>query len=221
MSRGFGKVWIVTGIALIGAMSAGGPQARGNVTTGITISGGFTPTTSDPQYAYIFDVYLNPGSSIKFGDSFTVDNLVGVTLFSLLSADQPEDIPGVIWAPFIHQTSFKYPYSSDVTWAFLGLSPYNNPSTATEPSLIGQFEIVTTVNFKNGPPVAAGTFIDYSYSIDGGHQVSDPNNPPSFTLADLTAPEPSSSTIVLLIGGTAAASGLVARARRRRTVGTA
>jgi hypothetical protein len=221
MTRGFRSQWFIMALALIGSMIAGGPQARGNVTTGITISGGFTPVTSDPYYDYVFDVYLNPGSSIKFGDSFTVDNLVGVTWFSVFSANQPENPLGVIWVPSVKQSPAPYPYSSDVTWSFFGLSSYNNPSAATQPILIGQFDIETTVNFKNGPPVAPGTSISYSYSVDGGAQVSDPKNPPSFAITNLAAPEPSSSAIVLLIGGTAAAAGLVVRVRRRRSAPTA
>ena len=71
----------MTGLALLGAMIAGEREARASK-AGITITGGTKPGTGDPPYDYIFDVYLNPGSSIKFsGDSFTIDNLVGVTRY--------------------------------------------------------------------------------------------------------------------------------------------
>jgi hypothetical protein len=208
----------VTALALLGAMIAGGREARAGL--GLVITGSEMPGTGDPPWTSIYTVSVNPGFSIKFGDSFTIENVPGMTLLSLLSAQQPENFPGVIWVPSINQSWAPYPFSSNLTWTFLGLTPYNNPSTATQPEVIGQFAMTTTVSFDHAP-VPGGTSVFYSYSINGGHQTSDPNNPPSFAITDLTSttlavPEPSSSTIVLLTGGTAALSGLVVRTRRRR-----
>ncbi len=223
MRRSTKGAWVMAGLAVLGAMMAGGGEARAAV-TGIAIGGGFKPGTGDPPYDYIFQVYLNPDSSLvspfnplnpglaSNPDSFTIDNLVGVTSVSLTS--QPENLPSVVFIPSITQTLTTYPYASDVTWSFYGLTTITNNTSS--PELLGQFEVETSVNFATGPPVQAGTIVDYTFSVADGNGNQTPPGSGTIILADLSTPEPSSAAIVLLTGGTAVLGGLVVRTRRRR-----
>ena len=210
MRRRTKGAWVMVGFAALGAMMSGGGEARAAV-TGITIGGGFKPGTGDPPYDYIFQVYLNPDSSIvsPYGglyslthpDYFTIDGLKGVTVFSLTS--QPEDPLGVIWVPVTGPSS--------VTWAYYGTSTITNNSS--QELLLGTFEVQTTKNYPYGPPVTSGTSISYSFNVadSKGNPVQGSE---SFMIQAI--PEPASSTIVLLTAGTGALGGLVVVTRRRR-----
>jgi hypothetical protein len=210
MRQSFKKPWVVTGLALLGAMIAGGPQARGDL-GGLTITGGFTPATSDP-FDYIFQVYST--APIKALDSFTIKGLVGVTSLSFFQPDNQQ--PNNWTFPVIDQKSGGLTQgTSDVSWGYFGPT-LNNPP-ANQPVYLGQFVIETMGN----QTVPAGTIITYSYSVDGNTvNASSSFVMANLSIANLSVPEPASSTIVLLIGGTAALSGLVVRARRRRSART-
>jgi hypothetical protein len=226
MRRRTKGAWIMVGFAALGAMMAGGGEAQAAV--GITIgSGGVKPVTGDPPYDYIFQVYLEPGSSIvsPFSngfstiDSFTIDGLVGVTSTSLASTFGSFGA-SVFWCPSIDQTLSYNPTilgSSDisnVTWDFLGMQPIPITGTLTQPYLLDTFIVETTDNFPNGPPVPTGTQVNYSFTA------TDISTEMPFSgggVVTLTvAPEPSSAAIVLLTGGTGALTGLIVRTRRRR-----
>ena len=216
MKRGTKGAWVMAGLAVLGAMMAGGGESRAAL-TGITIGGGFQPGTGDPPYDYIFQVYLNPDSSLvsPYGslyslthpDYFTINGLTGVTLFSATS--QPEDPLGMIWVSVTSHSS--------VTWAFYGTTSITNPANSGQELLLGTFEVQTTKDYPIGqPPVSPGTSISYSFNVANGAGNPTHGGSGTITLANLLVPEPASSTIVLLTGGTAALGGLVVRTRRRR-----
>jgi hypothetical protein len=221
--------WVMAGLVVLGAIIAGGGEARAD--TGITIgSGGVKPVTGDPPYDYIFQVYLEPGSSILspfdpfnlklllHPNSFTIDGLVGVTSASLASPIGQFG-SSTFWCASIDQTSSydpNVPGSSDksnVTWSFLGTEPIPMSGTLTQPYLLGTFTVETTDNYPNGPPMSSGTQVNYSFTAadSDGNPISGGG-----IVTLMVAPEPSSAAIVLLTGGTAALGGLAVRTRRRR-----
>lgn len=198
--------WIAAGIAVLGAMIAGAEARAG--TAGITIKGGFKPTTGDPPYDYIFEVYIDPGFEVEAGafNNFQVTDLVGVTSGSLSS--QPGSIPTVIWTPT--------PATENITWTFLGNTSI--PNNTTSDLYLGEFTVQTTENFPNGPPVSPGTLIDYNFTVfdlSTNQTVSGSN---SFPIVNLGVPEPTS--VVLLAVGAAILPAIAAR-RGRRTARTA
>jgi hypothetical protein len=229
--------WIVMGIAVLGAMIVGGREAG----AGITIGGGELPTTKDPTYDYQLQVYLQPGNSITTGDSFTIDNLPGVVSSSVYSSlglptysttGEPDSvtygadsITFLNWTPSISAlTSATSPYASDVTWTFseftvnLGNGTTTtgsivNPASSTQALYLGEFDVVTAVNFATAPPLPSGSTVDYTYTVTTSSGMSPGSG--SFQI-DLLTPEPSSATIVLLAAGTAGFFGLIVRTRRRR-----
>jgi hypothetical protein len=197
--------WIAAGIAVLGAMIAGG-QARAG-TVGITISGGEKPVIGDPPYDYIFQVYLDPGFEVLATGSplndFQVTGLVGVGADSFTS--QPTTVP---WTPT--------PATGSVTWTLFGTTSI--PNTGTGEQYLGQFSVLTDKSFSS-PPVTPGTTIVYNftvYDISTGKTISGSN---SFTLVLLGVPEPSS--VVLLTLGAAAVPAIAARRRRHRMAQTA
>jgi hypothetical protein len=218
MWRRLKGAWFMTGLAVLGATIAGGLEARAG-TAGITIDGGFEPTTGDPPYIYIFQVFLDPGFAVVSSrpDFFTIESLVGITTNSLTS--EPENLPTVVWVPTINQSGAPSPFSSDVTWTFLGNTPITNPNPpgSNLEVFLGQFEVQTSVSFANGPPVPPGTIINYTFLVEG---LNGPvSGSGSFPIVDLTVPEPAS--IVLLTVGAVALPMFVARRRRRQAARSA
>jgi hypothetical protein len=220
MWRRLKGAWFMTGLAVLGATIAGGLEARAG-TAGITIDGGFEPTTGDPPYIYIFQVFLDPGFAVVNPsvntNFFTIERLVGITTNSLHT--EPVDFPTVVWINTINQSSAPSPFSSDVTWTFDGTSTITNPNPpgSNIEVYLGQFEVQTSVSFTNGPPVPPGTIINYTFVVEG---LNGPvSGTGSFPIVDLTVPEPAS--IVLLTVGALALPVLVLRARRRRAARTA
>ncbi len=213
---------MLLGIAVLGAMVVVGREAR----AGISLTGGFKPTTGDPTYDYSFEVYLDPGDTITTGDSFTIDALPGVVpktaykslkLPSYSLTGEPDDPPGVIWTPSISllsTTKYPDPYKSNITWTFYGDTPIVNPAGSGQKIDLGEFDVVTAVNFATNPPVTNGTPVNYAYTVLGGNGKSSSGT----GIVELFSlvPEPSSATIVLLMGGTSGFLGLIARLRRRR-----
>ncbi len=201
--------WIMAGIAVLGAMVAGGEARAGS--RGITIGGGFKPTTGDPPYDYVFTVELDPGFEIQPPtsppyDDFQVLGLVGVTSASLHS--EPGSFPSVTW--------FAQPATDNITWTFNGNTsiPNNNPPGSNIEVPLGTFTVETTQNFPNGPPVLPGTVIDYNFTVfdlSTGTTITGSN---SFKIVALGVPEPSS--VVLLMVGAAALPAIAVGRRRRR-----
>jgi len=209
--------WLIMGMAMLGAAIAGGREARAAL-TGITITGGFQPESSDPPYDYIFRVYLNPGATIHKGDliqigtatSGYIDDLVGVNKHSLHS--EIGEVKGAKWElKKIKVVEKGFPYASDVTWEYSGKTLTNG--TGIE-ELIGILEIETVVNFDDSTEqrtfshyVTAGTPIDYEVNKVSGGRI---------LLQDLVVPEPSSSRIVLVAVATAGIAVLVGGRRGGR-----
>jgi len=85
----------------------------------ISIKGKYMPGGGDPFYTYVFDVTLNaPTASgtntLEAGDSFTVNNIPGVTTES--GSTGP---PGLWTFPVITPTQMSPPIA-DVQWIYAG-----------------------------------------------------------------------------------------------------
>jgi hypothetical protein len=201
--------WIAVGLAVLGAMVAGGEARAG--TAGIHIGGGFKPVGGDPPYDYVFQVYLDPFFEVQANGSplnnFEVFDLVGVTSGSRTT--QPGSSPTVVWTPT--------PATDDVTWTFTGNTSI--PNKTKRELLLGQFTVETTQNFPNGPPVPPGTVIDYTFTVFDLRTGKTITGSDSFQIGALAVPEPSS--VVLLSVGAAAMSAIVVCRRRRQAARTA
>jgi hypothetical protein len=199
------KMWLGVAFIVMGTMLAGSREA---CASGITIKIGQQPGGGDPPYDYIIQVYLDPGYGIDYGNSFTVENLTGVTPGSF--TQEPINIPGgVSWSPQLTETNSTSPYASDVQWYFTGTTPYNN--TGSGEIYLGQFGVETTVSFTS-PPYSNGTPIFYDWSIvdNNGNPSSGSGQTPIVTLG---VPEPTSA--LLLTCGVAILPLLVLHQRRR------
>src|SRR5262249_39147092 len=169
---------------------------------------------------------LDPGFSVALHSTITIDDLVGVTPASTHS--EPENPPGVIWLAFppITEVVTSPPFASNVTWSFWGSSTIVNPADSGVELPLGEFDVVTTTNFPNGPPVPSGTMVNFTFNIltDQGNPASGGGSFPLTNLEGITSmavPAPSSAAIVLLVAGTAGVSGLIVRRRQRRRARTA
>ncbi len=89
-----------------------------------------------------------------------------------------------------------YNYQSDVTWEYLLGPTINYANPGPNGVFLGEFTVVTSWSYAAGqpPPLAPGTIIDFSYSLDGV------NGTGTLTLqsGNLGVPEPSSSVLMLL-----------------------
>jgi hypothetical protein len=213
--------WILAGLAALGATLVGGQEAH--AWGGIAVTGGYKVGTGDPPYDYIFQVYLEPGGSILapslgppvIQDSFTIENLPGVTSSSSSSVTLGPGFssPANSWAyPTFTATTNPYgsnpSFAANVQWAYNGLAPIDN--TTNSSILLGQFTVVSTYDFSNGPPVVSGTIIDFNYDIGGGTN----SGSGSFPIVNLgSVPEPSS--MILLVAGIAWTLPIVWNRRRR------
>lgn len=199
------KMWLGVAITALGMMLTADIEA---CASGITIKIGQMPGGGDPPYDYVLQVFLDPGYGVGYNNSFTVDNLIGVTPSSLTS--EPVDVPSVSWSATFNETQTTYPYASDITWYFTGNTPYNNPPGSGE-LYLGQFMVETTASFTN-PPFMNGTIIDYSWSIvtSSGAPSNGSGQTPIVTLG---VPEPTSA--LLLACGVGILPVFVLRQRRR------
>jgi hypothetical protein len=203
---------------LVGLATLGGALTLGLDTQGssITITGQQRPGKGDPPYDFLFDVTLeNNSPSVKAGDYFTIQNLIGITPANFPAAgDQgsSSSAPSSNWVPMIGPLtqSASPPYASDVTWTYEGNSPIPGDLGAV---FLGQFTVETAISFSS-PPYPDGAIINYSYNIGG--QTSAGSG--SFSITT-TIPEPSS--MVILVTGTGVVSLLLPvyrqRGRRRHT----
>jgi len=207
MRRGIKSAWVMAALVMLGAMTnVGGGTARAG-TIGLTITGGFMPVTTDPPYIYFFDVNLDPGFEVKAQNLFTVFDLNGVNVGSLSS--QPSNLPAVAWNP--------NPELSTITWTFLGDTPIpnTNPVGSNIEVPLGHFQVQTTENFPDGPPVPFGTVVPYFFTITSLATGGDVSGSGTIIL------EPEPSSFVLLALGAAALPALAARRKRRRLARTA
>jgi hypothetical protein len=229
MSRRIRGASVLAVLAALGAMLASGPQAQAATIKGITINpGGFLPGGGDPPYDYIFQVYLDPSFTVETTNFFKIEGhnhqgMVGLTPKDFpnpgdvgSTTSEPNNPPSVIWVPSISApTNTTFPYAADVTWSFFGNTPISNPNPPTSniEVYLGEFVVVTAVNFTKGPPIPAGTIIDYSFTVTDstGHPASGVG---TFPLINLGVPEPSSA--ILLLAGACAVALFLHRARRRR-----
>jgi hypothetical protein len=221
MRRRFQSAPILTGLAVLGILLAGGREAQA---AGIKVTGGFKVGGSDPPYDYIFKAYLEPGYSIQSfsGDNFKIDALVGVTPPNFPKPGdlgsfhtEPSNPPTVIWNATIGSPPVdpNFPYKSDITWSFFGNTTITN--SGTKDLFLGRFAVETTVNFAS-PPYIAGTIIDYSWTTNGGTQ----SGTGSFPIIDLNAvPEPSSAVLLLTAAGALPLFWIRHRRRWRREQG--
>jgi hypothetical protein len=202
--------WIAAGLAVLGAIVAGGEARAGKA--GITINpGGTRPGTGDPPWEFVMEVYLDPGFEVKASGSpsnfFEVGSsspigppttpLVGV------GADSHTFQPTTVqWLPT--------PATETVTWTLHGKRSVAN--TGTSELFLGQFIVVTDRSFSN-PPVAPGTLIDYNFRLVDLATKTTITGSNSFILVSI--PEPS-SVVMLALGAAGAMSAIVVRRRRSR-----
>lgn len=76
MRREIKRGWLWAGLALVGVTFTGGHVAQAK---GIVVTSGKTQSIGDPLYNYIFDVQLNPQTTLLSGGYFTVYDIPGVT----------------------------------------------------------------------------------------------------------------------------------------------
>jgi hypothetical protein len=165
---------------------AGGGSTSSSSAGGISIGGSLKPV-NDPVYDYVFDVTLLAGSTIAYGDTFTIDNLIGVTY--------EDPTYGTSGASYVGNYNYFVPSidqlnslpESDVTWTYLSI----HSLTATSDTLLGEFTITTTVQYPlTSPPYTVGETINYGSDLGG--VVS------SGVLVVSSVPEPSSVMLLVL-----------------------
>lgn len=235
MRRVIRSVWFATGLAALGAMMAGGPEAQAGgvvvVTGGITQGSG---SGGDPTYTYTFDLYLTGGSISPDGaamtSTFTVNDLIGVSgldFTGYIGTPSAPSQPPTTATPGSPQAmeTWTVPSGGVVTTELSpgpGYTPngYNYEGTVTwdyvaGPTInysgtqifLGAFTVNTSWNYgaSQPPPMGGGSTVIYDYNIGGT------TGSGSLILAGV--PEPS-SFVLLLIGG--AALPMAAAYRRRR-----
>jgi hypothetical protein len=214
--------WIAAGIAVLGAMIAGGSDAGAGT---LSLSGSIVPLPGGSPFLYEFDLFLTGGTIVpdtagrtEFTVGLAPHGLVGVTG---QSGHQEPPLTGFspeVWivpsGGIVTTTTGNpppYDQASSVQWQY-----FSGPTITWAGSdiLLGLFTVQTTSSFPdNAPPVTPGiTPIDWSYSVlnpDG----STTTGGGTITLAGV--PEPS-SVILLLVGSTALPLVFFRRRRRRR-----
>jgi hypothetical protein len=222
MMRRIVEAWTAAGLAVVGAMLAGGREAwAAGLASTITISGGIVQGPGDPQYTYQLSASLVNGSMSYSGSGpatslFTVDDLVGVTPQGFpLGSDsgslttQQNFPPAVIWHPDISLTSSAAPFAADVSWSFLGNSALSTSGVLP----LGEFTVQTSQMFPAGqPPIPVGSTIQYTYTIidSSGAPTSGSG---TFILQQGAVPEPSS--MILLLAGASGMPFVILREQRR------
>jgi hypothetical protein len=197
--------WILTGLAVIVAISVCGGFARAS---SIGLKGHITPLPGGSPFLYLFELDLNnltegpitTGATLTVGTPSNqpgVSGLVGVT--GLSGTQQPPFTGGNpfdFWAVppggiITTNTGNPPPYNqeSSVTWKFV-LGP-----SYSQVGEVGLFAVETTSDFPdNMPPVTPNvTLIDYTFTFANGTVDSG-----AITLSPLV-PEPS-SVILFLVG---------------------
>jgi hypothetical protein len=217
MSRRTKGTWILAGLALMAAVSAGGGVVRAGT---VGLKGHITPLPGGSPFLYEFELDLDagqvaPGSSLTIG--VPPKGLIGVN--GLSGTSQPPTIGPShtdIWVvPFggiVTTGSGPYGTESSVTWDFSSGTTYNN-SLGNPPVDVGQFNVQTVFSYPdNMPPSIPGvTIIDYIFKFADGSTQSG--------MITLTAvPEPSS--VFLLLAGAGALPLLRSWINRSRSLRT-
>ena len=204
MKRGINRRCLLAGLAILGSVLAGGSEA---LAKGIVVTSGHTQQIGDPLYDYIFDVQLNPGTTLLNGGYFTIYDIPGVILTS--DTGSPNSFwgysiqPTGITPPLFQPPLTPPPDSSaleNVTWVYRGPSlPNNSPTQNLD---LGLFRVATTELLAPPTPtlIYVGTLDGTTATTEGTVTVS-------------SVPEPS-SVILLMLG--AGALPLYAFCRRRR-----
>ena len=189
MIRGIKRYWFLAGLVMLVASSVGGRQARAK---GIVITSGKTEQIGDPLYDYIFNVELNPGTTLLNGGYFTVYDIPGVVATSDTGA------PNSYWGYSLQATGITPPLFQppltppidgsleNVTWVYRGPSITNN--SPTQDLELGTFRVATIE--LSAPPTPT---LIYVGTLDGTTATTEG------TVTVNSVPEPS-SLILLLIG---------------------
>ena len=197
MRRGIKTAWVVAGLAVLGAMIAGGREARAK---GIVISTGVTQPVGDPFYEYVFDVQLLAGSTLDNGGFITVYDLPEIDQNSL--TQQPSSKWGSSLQKVGVTPSGASPVDSsslwNVTWEWNGAALTAPTNSNLDLGL-----------FKVGPTAQPETpTLTYVGSLDG----TTASNQGTITVS--AVPEPSS--VALLVLGIGSVSLIALRKARRR-----
>ena len=194
---------------IVAAGIAALPQAA---PAGVIIHGGGVNKIPDPFYQYVFQVYLDGGTTGAFlakGDYFTVYDIPSLNPGSN-SQLGPDNLPLATWNATFADTGQTPPQLSppptdsasllNVTWVFQGTGVGNNElqAAAGQSLFIGTFYVSTTSDATGYAPV-----LTYAAETDGGTAA----NMGTFS----TVPEPSS---ILMLGmGTVIGSAVLWRFR--------
>jgi PEP-CTERM motif len=219
--------WFLAALASLGAVLVGDREVRaGTGIAQIKVNGGYNPVGPDPFYNYIFDVYLEPGSSLQppsgnslsQEDHFTIDGLPGIdptSSYHFTPAPPYDNSFDFGWSnPTVTPFTILNPppntpsYGGDATWAYLGRDAI---AATTSEIFLGEFSILTTYLYPAGVvPLPNGATIDYSFEVSG--QTQSGNG--TFIIHNLAVPEPSS--VIMFLAGAVAVPLFLRHERRRR-----
>ena len=164
MIRGINRFRFLVGLAVFGAMVAGGSDSR----AGIVISHPVVQPVMDPFYNYQFEVELTNNTSLEYGDSITVQNLLGVAPGA--GTSQPQGPLLDQYGPFAVSIVATTSIESNITWLYSSLTPINNTSGAD--LILGYFTVYGNVQVTNN---STPTSIIY---VGSTHSTTDPSRPP-------------------------------------------
>ena len=189
MAQALKRGSVLTGLVVIGALVAGGREARaivvrGGTATSITINGTLLQDPGDPPYTYQFSVFTN--GTITNG-VFSITNLVGVDSGSITPGGAAYPVTttdgfGQTWTPTIPTTvpgsgsdpsSAGFYDTSTITWTFAGTLT----GTTSSNYLLGTFDVTTNSNYDNdfasGYPSLFFNSNQYSYQINSNPLVTE------------------------------------------------
>lgn len=168
--------WVLAGLGVIITLLG----SSGFAMAGIVIKSGHTVPISDPQYEYVFDIQLSPGSVLGNGGYITVESLPYISVDALTS--QPP-----LWSEVVTYVDTVNSISySNITWNYLGNTPVDN--NGSTPYDLGDFKIGPSPQLFTPPPPVT---LDYFASLNG-QTIS---NIGQITVTSI--PEPSSVVLLL------------------------